>query len=213
MYTANESRYEKMQYNRCGASGLKLPAVSLGLWHNFGDTGNYENMKSMCFTAFDNGITHFDLANNYGPAEGSAEANFGKILKEEMWAYRDEMIISTKAGYYIRKYKLDELPQLWNVLIGDMSLVGPRPEVERYVRLYTPSQRVVLSVKPGITDYASIAFSEENVILGKAKNPEKMYIEQIMPKKIEINLQYINNRNLKEYFKIIFLTFVKIIKH
>ena len=119
----------------------------------------------------------------------------------------------TKAGFYIRKYKLDELPQLWNVLIGDMSLVGPRPEVERYVRLYTPSQRVVLSVKPGITDYASIAFSEENIILGKAKNPEKMYIEEIMPKKIEINLQYINNRNLKEYFKIIFLTFLKILKH
>ena len=80
----------------------------------------------------------------------------------------------TKAGFYIRKYKLDELPQLWNVLIGDMSLVGPRPEVERYVKLYTPSQRVVLSVKPGITDYASIAFSEENIILGRAKNPEKM---------------------------------------
>ena len=119
----------------------------------------------------------------------------------------------TKAGFYIRKYKLDELPQLWNVLIGDMSLVGPRPEVERYVKLYTPAQRVVLSVKPGITDYASIAFSEENIILGRAKNPEKMYIQEIMPKKIEINLQYINNRNLKEYFKIIFLTFVKILKH
>ena len=119
----------------------------------------------------------------------------------------------TKAGFYIRKYKLDELPQLCNVLIGDMSLVGPRPEVERYVKLYTPSQRVVLSVKPGITDYASIAFSEENIILGRAKNPEKMYIQEIMPKKIEINLQYINNRNLKEYFKIIFLTFVKILKH
>lgn len=119
----------------------------------------------------------------------------------------------TKAGFYIRKYKLDELPQLWNVLIGDMSLVGPRPEVERYVKLYTPSQRVVLSVKPGITDYASIAFSEENIILGQAKNPEKMYIQEIMPKKIEINLQYINNRNLKEYFKIIFLTFMKILKH
>ena len=119
----------------------------------------------------------------------------------------------TKAGFYIRKYKLDELPQLWNVLIGDMSLVGPRPEVERYVKLYTPSQRVVLSVKPGITDYASIAFSEENIILGRAKNPEKMYIQEIIPKKIEINLQYINNRNLKEYFKIIFLTFVKILKH
>ena len=119
----------------------------------------------------------------------------------------------TKAGFYIRKYKLDELPPLWHVLIGDMSLVGPRPEVERYVKLYTPSQRVVLSVKPGITDYASIAFSEENIILGRAKNPEKMYIQEIMPKKIEINLQYINNRNLKEYFKIIFLTFVKILKH
>ena len=121
MYTANEDRYEKMQYNRCGASGLKLPAVSLGLWHNFGDTGNFENMKQMCFTAFDNGITHFDLANNYGPAEGSAEANFGKILKEDMAAYRDEMIISTKAGYYMwpgpygdwgsRKYLIASLDQ------------------------------------------------------------------------------------------------------
>ena len=121
MYTANENRYENMQYNRCGASGLKLPAVSLGLWHNFGDTGNFENMKQMCFTAFDNGITHFDLANNYGPAEGSAEVNFGKILKEEMAAYRDEMIISTKAGYYMwpgpygdwgsRKYLIASLDQ------------------------------------------------------------------------------------------------------
>ena len=101
MYTANENRYERMQYNRCGKSGLKLPAVSLGLWHNFGDNGNFENMKQMCFTAFDNGITHFDLANNYGPVEGSAEINFGKILKEEMSAYRDEMLISTKAGYYM----------------------------------------------------------------------------------------------------------------
>lgn len=119
----------------------------------------------------------------------------------------------TKAGYYIRKYKLDELPQLWNVFIGEMSLVGPRPEVEKYVRLYTPSQRVVLTVRPGITDYASIEFSDENVILGQAKNPEKMYIEQIMPRKIELNLKYINNMTLKEYFKIIFLTFTKIIDH
>jgi lipopolysaccharide/colanic/teichoic acid biosynthesis glycosyltransferase len=119
----------------------------------------------------------------------------------------------TKAGYYIRKYKLDELPQLWNVFIGEMSLVGPRPEVEKYVRLYTPSQRVVLTVRPGITDYASIEFSDENVILGQAKNPEKMYIEQIMPRKIELNLKYINNMTLKEYFKIILLTFTKIIDH
>lgn len=119
----------------------------------------------------------------------------------------------TKAGYYIRKYKLDELPQLWNVFVGEMSLVGPRPEVEKYVRLYTPSQRVVLSVRPGITDYASIEFSNENELLGKSDNPERMYVEEIMPKKIEYNLRYINNRTLKEYFKIIFLTFAKISKH
>ena len=99
MYTASESRYEKMIYNRCGKSGLKLPAVSLGLWHNFGDTGVYENMRQICFTAFDNGITHFDLANNYGPEPGSAERNFGRILREDLKPYRDELIISTKAGF------------------------------------------------------------------------------------------------------------------
>ena len=99
MYNPKESRYENMTYNRCGASGLLLPAVSLGLWHNFGDTGNYDNMVEMCTTAFDHGITHFDLANNYGPAPGSAERNFGKILKENFLPHRDEMIISTKAGY------------------------------------------------------------------------------------------------------------------
>lgn len=99
MYIASDKRYEKMEYNRCGNSGLKLPAVSFGLWHNFGDTGNYSTMEEMCFTAFDNGITHFDLANNYGPKPGSAESNFGKLLKEHFAPYRDEMIISTKAGY------------------------------------------------------------------------------------------------------------------
>ena len=122
MYVANEKRYEKMQYNRLGKSGLKLPAVSLGFWHNFGDNAQYSNMKELCFTAFDNGITHFDLANNYGPAPGSAEENFGKIFANEMRAYRDEMIISTKAGYEMwpgpygcrngsRKYLLASLDQ------------------------------------------------------------------------------------------------------
>lgn len=99
MYKANETRYDNMTYNRCGASGIKLPAVSLGFWHNFGDTAKYDNMKEMCFTAFDNGITHFDLANNYGPEPGSAEKNLGKIMREELSSYRDELIISTKAGY------------------------------------------------------------------------------------------------------------------
>ena len=100
-YSANHNRYQNIEYKKCGESGLKLPAVSLGLWHNFGDNADYDNMCKMCFTAFDNGITHFDLANNYGPLEGSAETNFGKILHNEMKNYRDEMIISTKAGYYM----------------------------------------------------------------------------------------------------------------
>lgn len=99
MYKADKKRYDSMQYNRCGKSGLKLPIVSLGLWHNFGDISSYDNMKQMCFTAFDNGITHFDLANNYGPEPGSAEKHFGMILKEHFAPYRDELIISTKAGF------------------------------------------------------------------------------------------------------------------
>ena len=121
MYEPNLKRYSTMTYNRCGKSGLKLPAVSLGLWHNFGDTADYENMKALVFTAIDNGITHFDLANNYGPAPGSAERNFGKILKEELSSCRDELIISTKAGYDMwegpygnwgsRKYLLASLDQ------------------------------------------------------------------------------------------------------
>ena len=121
MYKANEKRYEKMVFKKSGESGLKLPLVSLGFWHNFGDTASYENMKQMCFTAFDNGITHFDLANNYGPLPGSAEKNTGRILRENFSNYRDELIISTKAGYDMwqgpygnfgsRKYLLSSLDQ------------------------------------------------------------------------------------------------------
>ena len=99
MYQADEKRYEEMKYNRCGASGLQLPAVSLGLWYNFGSNGKFDNMQDMCHTAFDHGITHFDLANNYGPVPGSAEENFGRILAKGLGRYRDELIISTKAGY------------------------------------------------------------------------------------------------------------------
>lgn len=121
MYQADANRYESMKYHCCGESGLMLPEVSLGLWHNFGDTAVYENMKQLCFTAFDHGITHFDLANNYGPQPGSAEKNFGRILKEELGSYRDELIVSTKAGYEMwdgpygnwgsRKYLLASLEQ------------------------------------------------------------------------------------------------------
>ena len=99
MYIAKETRYDKMRYNRCGKSGLKLPELSLGLWHNFGSNGNFDTMTELCCTAFDHGITHFDLANNYGPVPGAAEENFGRILKKALGAYRDELVISTKAGY------------------------------------------------------------------------------------------------------------------
>ena len=99
IYNAAENRYEKMIYTRCGSSGLKLPAISLGLWHNFGGVDNLENMKAMVFKAFDLGITHFDIANNYGPPPGSAEDNFGRLLKGDLKPYRDELIISSKAGY------------------------------------------------------------------------------------------------------------------
>ncbi|MFG6367423.1 MAG: aldo/keto reductase [Lachnospiraceae bacterium] len=99
MYIADDKRYEAMQYNRCGQSGLKLPAVSFGLWHNFGSNASFDNMQAMCYTAFDNGITHFDLANNYGPVYGAAEENFGHILEKGLGIYRDELVISTKAGY------------------------------------------------------------------------------------------------------------------
>lgn len=120
-YKADEKRYEKMIYKSCGRSGLKLPAVSLGLWHNFGGVDSFENGRNILHYAFDNGITHFDLANNYGPPAGSAEENFGKILTSDFKSYRDEMVISTKAGYYMwpgpygdngsRKYLLSSLDQ------------------------------------------------------------------------------------------------------
>ena len=118
----------------------------------------------------------------------------------------------TSSGYYIRKYKLDELPQLINVFLGEMSLVGPRPEVRKYVDLYTEKQMKVLNVRPGITDYASIEYINENVLLEQSSDPDKTYIEEIMPAKIELNMRYINNSTLGEYLKIIFLTFYKIIR-
>jgi len=120
-YIADKNRYEKMKYRRCGNSGLLLPEISLGLWHNFGDVDDFDNCKKMLFTAFDLGITHFDLGNNYGPPPGSAETNFGRILTSDLKKYRDELIISTKAGYQMwrgpygewgsRKYLLASLDQ------------------------------------------------------------------------------------------------------
>ena len=118
----------------------------------------------------------------------------------------------TYSGYYIRKYKLDELARLINVFIGDMSLVGPRPEVRRYVDMYTPEQMKVLEVKPGITDYASIEYIDENMLLEKSSDPHKTYIEEVMPAKLALNMKYIKNPTLFEYFKLIFMTVFKIVR-
>lgn len=119
----------------------------------------------------------------------------------------------TKTGFILRKYKLDELPQLWNVFIGDMSLVGPRPEVKKYTDLYTEEQKQVLQVRPGITDWASIKYVDENKILGEAKDPDEAYVNLIMPNKIKLNMVYIQHQTLGEYFKIIFTTFKEIVRY
>lgn len=116
----------------------------------------------------------------------------------------------TNAGYFLRKYKLDELPQLINVLMGSMSFVGPRPEVRRYVDLYNAEQKNVLNVQPGITDYASIEYSDENELLAKAADPEKEYINTVMPAKLKLNLKYIDEAGILTDLKILWLTFVKV---
>ena len=116
----------------------------------------------------------------------------------------------TKVGYFLRKYKLDEFPQLINIIKGDMSIVGPRPEVRKYVDLYTPEQRQVLTVRPGLTDYASIRYVHESEILARSDNPEQTYIDEVMPAKLALNLEYIQHQSLKEDFKLIFQTFAAI---
>lgn len=123
---------------------------------------------------------------------------------------RDNRI--TKVGYFLRKYKIDEFPQLINVLKGDMSIVGPRPEVRKYVDMYSPEQLKVLSVRPGLTDYASIKYVNENEVLAASDNPEQTYIDEVMPAKLELNLQYIENQSVIEDIKLIFKTFVAILK-
>lgn len=118
----------------------------------------------------------------------------------------------TRIGKFLRKYKIDELPQLLNIIKGDMSVVGPRPEVRRYVELYDERQRRVLTVRPGLTDYASLKYISESELLAKSDDPEKTYIEEIMPAKLELNLQYIDNQSLKEDFKLILKTLFSIFR-
>ena len=187
MYNASDNRYETMKYNRCGKSGLKLPALSLGLWHNFGDTADPANMEQMCFTAFDNGITHFDLANNYGPAPGSAERNFGRILKDHFGAHRDELIIATKAGYDMwngpygnwgsRKYLIASLDQSLHRLGLDYvdifyhHRMDPETPLEETMGALA---RIVTSGKAlyvGLSNYDGETLSRASAILDEMKVP------------------------------------------
>jgi len=187
MYTPAKERYETMEYNRCGESGLMLPKVSLGLWHNFGDTSDYENMKQLCFTAFDNGITQFDLANNYGPAYGSAERNFGKILKEELMPYRDELIITTKAGYDMwegpygnwgsRKYLLASLDQslkrmgLEYVDIFYHHRMDPETPLEETMGALATAVQQGKALYVGLSNYDGKTLSQAAAILKDLKCP------------------------------------------
>ena len=166
-YEAKTSRYDSIEYKKCGESGLKLPAVSLGLWHNFGDNADCDNICKMCFTAFDNGITHFDLANNYGPAAGSAERNFGKILHNHMAQYRDEMIISTKAGYYMwpgpygdfgsRKYLMSSIDQSLKRMNLDYVDIFYHHRMDPDTPLYETMWALADIVKSGKALYAGLS--------------------------------------------------------
>ena len=167
MYHADTNRYQSMKYHRCGRSGLLLPEISLGLWHSFGDTAVYENMKSLVFTAFDHGITHFDLANNYGPQPGSAERNFGQILKEELATYRDEIVVSTKAGYDMwegpygnwgsRKYLIASLDQSLKRLNLDYVDIFYHHRIDPETPLEETMQTLADIVKSGKALYAGLS--------------------------------------------------------
>ena len=187
MYKASDERYKTMKYFRCGKSGLSLPAVSLGLWHNFGDISSYDNMKRLCFTAFDNGITHFDLANNYGPAPGSAEKNFGRILRDGLGAYRDEMIISTKAGFGMwdgpygdggsRKYMLASLDQslkrmgLEYVDIFYHHRMDPETPLEETMGALAQAVRRGKALYVGLSNYDGETLEKAAAILDELKCP------------------------------------------
>lgn len=209
-YKPSDNRYGTMKYNRCGNSGLLLPAVSLGLWHNFGTNDDYENMRQMCFTAFDNGITHFDLANNYGPIPGSAESNFGKILKNDFASYRDELIVSTKAGYDMwkgpygnwgsRKYLISSL---------DQSL--KRLQLE-YVDIFyhhrmdpdTPLEETMLAldqiVRSGKALYVGLSNYDGDTMLKASKILESLNTPFIINQnRYNIFDRTIENNGLKEY--------------
>lgn len=203
-YSAFEKRYENMEYRACGESGLKLPAISLGLWHNFGTNGDFKNMCQMCFTAFDSGITHFDIANNYGPNEGAAEINFGKILNNHMKGYRNEMIISTKAGYYMwpgpygnggsRKYLLASLDSSLKRLNTDYVDIFYHHRMDKSTPLYESMWALDRAVKSGKALYAGLSNYDGETM----KEAAKILNELHCPFVINQNRLSIYDRNILE---------------
>ncbi|ABR36084.1 MULTISPECIES: L-glyceraldehyde 3-phosphate reductase [Clostridium] len=186
-YQASKNRYNEMKYSKCGESGLKLPMISFGLWHNFGSNADYNNMKELCFTAFDNGITHFDLANNYGPVPGSAEENFGRILRDDLATYRDELLISTKAGYKMwegpygdfgsRKYILASLDQslkrmgLEYVDIFYHHRMDPDTPLEESMMALDTAVKSGKALYAGISNYNGETMEKAAAILNELKCP------------------------------------------
>ncbi len=198
IYSADNNRYHTMKYRRCGNSGLKLPIVSLGLWHNFGSKDSFENMKMLCFTAFDQGITHFDLANNYGPIPGSAEENFGNILSQHLKPYRDELLISTKAGYDMwsgpygdggsRKYLLSSLDQSLKRLKLDYVDIFYHHRMDPETPLEESMMALDTAVKSGKALYAGIS------------NYDKEHTKQAMSILKELKCPFIINQSCYSIF-------------
>lgn len=209
-YVANEDRYDTMIYKRCGRSGIKLPAVSLGLWHNFGTNASFDNMTQMCKKAFDLGITHFDLANNYGPVAGAAEENFGRILKNDLGVYRDELIISTKAGYYMwegpygdfgsKKYLVASLDQSLKRMGLDYVDIfyhhRPDPEtpIEETVRALDGIVRQGKALYVGISNYNKAQTEEAVKLFRELGTP--FIINQVRYSMLD---RWIEKDGLKEY--------------
>ena len=209
-YVANKDRYDTMIYKRCGRSGIKLPAVSLGLWHNFGTNASFDNMTQMCKKAFDLGITHFDLANNYGPVAGAAEENFGRILKNDLGVYRDELIISTKAGYYMwegpygdfgsKKYLVASLDQSLKRMGLDYVDIfyhhRPDPEtpIEETVRALDGIVRQGKALYVGISNYNKAQTEEAVKLFRELGTP--FIINQVRYSMLD---RWIEKDGLKEY--------------
>lgn len=198
VYAAKKDRYEAMTYNRVGRSGLKFPAVSLGFWHNFGSKDNYDNMKAMCRTAFDHGITQFDLANNYGPVYGSAETNFGRIMQEDFIPYRDELVITTKAGYDMwdgpygdhgsRKYLMASIDQSLKRMKLDYVDIFYHHRMDKETPLEETMTALADIVKSGKALYAGVS------------NYDKEYTEQAAALLRELHCPFIVNQRRYSIF-------------